>query len=344
MEQLTRILSRTQDYETYRSLLVDLPIHVKSRLPCIPPGCSRHRRLNMAPLDKLAYEFQREIVHSIQKIWQPLNEAGSFNRDQQEMLVALKAVQNLQSNGCSACWLHFLGSHRDASVALGALIIGRVSPEIYHKSKRLIWIEESLRQRMGRDTAEIEIQRMWEGGIGFRRVRKVAFVEGERGFVVEYARLAREMDGLGGGRGNRARTESSPLNRFVRQPPEPEARKRTPKAHSAPTPQTVWQRQEARVPSSMYSRPIPTASQQRPDSSGPSWRNTPRPDLSPSSTGAHIIELYRHSKLPEQTAFDARSSTDSHKRSPVNVSGQGSPENAQGTSARCARSQERRRL
>lgn len=216
---------------------------------------------------------------------------------------------------------------------------------------------------------------MWEGGIGFRRVRKAALVDiGEdRQYVAEYVRRARDMDApssmmpapastSGSGAStidmnvwlddvpgdDHAEAVANPPTHLFRRVPVPGTMKPPPRAaqapqlqtehqqqhqargalsnHSRPAPTTSQQQQQARIASSIYSRPESTASQQQPGSSNlSSWWNHSRPNSTASSTDTQIIDLYRHSVFPGNTAFDARSSTDSRKRSPVNLFGRESP-------------------
>lgn len=129
---LTRVLSQASHGQNASSttqahvgaLITNLPCHLRSRLPCLAPGCPIHKRLNMAPLDELAGEFQFEISDFVQTIWEPLSKSGQFDYDQISMLGALGAVSGLRTDGCSACWLEFVGLHIDGSVALGAFIMG----------------------------------------------------------------------------------------------------------------------------------------------------------------------------------------------------------------------------
>lgn len=344
------------------AVIARLPSHLKSRISCMAPGCSRHKHLNMAPLDDLSRELRHEAKHYVSTIWKPLSKEGLFDVKQNDMLDALGSIATLHPDPCSACWLEYVGLNVSASTALGAFIIGRISPGIYQKSKRLIWIEDVLRQMLLEQAAEFEISRMWEAGVEFRRTRKIALVEAgeERQYVAEYVRQARDLDlsldvpwstklaptealkvnastiDMNNWlddmpQDDHAEAEANSPQHLIRRKPVPQAWKPSPKAATGSNYFVASQAQASRVASSVYSTHELIRSSHRESSrSLPSWPNSStRPTSTAPNTGSQIIELYRRGTFPENAAFDARSSTDSRKRSAVYVFSRESQESMQ---------------
>ena len=78
------------------------------------------------------------------------------------------------------------------------------------------------------------------------------------------------------------------------------------------------QGEKVRLASSIYSRRASTDSSKTACASDQSewWNDTPRTRSKVSSPATEIVELYRRTMNPDEMAYDARSSTDSRKRSP----------------------------
>lgn len=295
--------------------LSDLPSHLLSRIPFLAPGCQRHRKLNLAPLDDLVGALHHEAVSSIARVWAPLAEAGRLDAKQMSLFTALRAVADVPVGKCAACWLEFVGGYVGVLVATGAFVIGRVRPGVYGKSRRILWVEGALRAVLT-EGAEGEVRGMWELGVGLRGVRKEW--EGGRkgrGYVEEFERRAREMKGgpgKGKGRerdiddldaeecmngrslsdrdGDGRQTRPDPYDRPVHPEPPSSSINNTPNASQASSAHSSW------------------------------WNNSTIPSIR-NSTATSIIDLYRHSAFPDLSTFSVRSSTDSRKRSPVHVPG-----------------------
>lgn len=72
---------------------------------------------------------------------------------------------------CAACILSQIGGHADALIALGACIVGRVSSSIWHKSKRIQWIESWIGDCVKPEKQETAVSMMWDLGKGLRKAR-----------------------------------------------------------------------------------------------------------------------------------------------------------------------------
>lgn len=102
-----------------------------------------------------------------------------------------------QSKKCSGCILASMTCNVDALIALGGCFIGRVRTGKWRNSKRIIWIEEWIRGSFQGDETEQAVRKMWELGIGLRRLRKtMAHDDHERPYIDHYVRKARRAEAL----------------------------------------------------------------------------------------------------------------------------------------------------
>lgn len=327
-----------------RSLIAHLPHSLRRQSPCVVLGCHDHKRLHMAPLDELVGQFLYEVGESRESIWLPLRNQSLFNGEQVCMLEKMSMISTFPASGCAACWLTTVGSDTDALVALGAFLSGRVNPGIYQKSKRLLWIETCLRQRLDKQIAAGQIRRMWEAGIELRRLRKTASLECDesRWYVGEYVRRARDLDVLPGIYRVPSQSFNDPTDvsmehrtgnhRIVNPDAAGASSGSTPRPGSASQmirqsrrPMTALdldaeQQSKAREPPSNLHNQETTSSRPSPRSSTIFARHKmPEPGSAVPSTGTQIIDLYRRSNFPHNTAFDAGFSTDTRQSSSIDT-------------------------
>ncbi len=208
----------TPAYKQFTRDEVDkLPTHLRCKLPFLSSSCSLHRKMAVQPLRSIFTAIQEEVDIYAPHVWVPLQARGVMSIEQCKMLTTLEQVSRLWTPSevhrsrastmslggpavqyipgrCTACLLAQLGSNAELVTALGVFFIGRVNPEVWKKSKRIVFLESWLRKAVYPNQADAAIQKMWQLGSELREVRKDNSTS-ERSYIDEHLSEARQANG-----------------------------------------------------------------------------------------------------------------------------------------------------
>jgi hypothetical protein len=189
----SRIYKRSYE-EIVRSQIARLPSHLLSKIPILSTFCSLHHKIISLPMVGILKAFQYEVDFAAQQLWAPLQDKGVLTPRQNDLLTSLEdlsiiwlSIEEFQvkykrppsveqksrtATKCAACALARIGGDQEAMIALGAFFIGRTSPKIWRKSKRILWMEAWLQNSMEEDSAKQAVEELWQLGKELRRLRK----------------------------------------------------------------------------------------------------------------------------------------------------------------------------
>ncbi|EME47579.1 hypothetical protein DOTSEDRAFT_21351 [Dothistroma septosporum NZE10] len=188
--------------EEIKKLIANLPPHLRAKYPLITSSCSCHRKINDMPLSSILDVIQDEVslnaleqwaemgndifvdsvpvalLEDINAIWlKPEHFQQTFGRNPSP-----NCIWSFVDTKCVVCKLAHIARSGPAVTALGALIIARLRPENWKKSKRMYFFEEWLKSCVEFSyKQEPAILAMWECGTRLRAAREARKSIGEYG-------------------------------------------------------------------------------------------------------------------------------------------------------------------
>ena len=167
---LVPVLVNTHDNGEIRKLIDNLPSHLQSKYPKLATLCRAHHHLNPLPLTDL-YNAIRSDMSGGLHLWFSYRTSTETTQMQRRCIDGVLAHpwQTL-STGCAACLLSHIGSNVELTAAVGSLLLAAISPINWKRSKRILWLEQCIRQR-SISNADLVIRDMWQTGSELREVR-----------------------------------------------------------------------------------------------------------------------------------------------------------------------------
>ncbi|KAF2160953.1 hypothetical protein M409DRAFT_70039 [Zasmidium cellare ATCC 36951] len=167
---------------TYRQvtkqMISDLPSHLRAKVPQVSTFCSLHHKLNPMPLIDLLQAVQKELTPSSLRTWdgvedlpfttlQDVNAIWTKPDDFRKLFNRSPSIRfSYEDHKCAACRLACIARNPEAMIALGAIMIARLDPRNWKKSKRILWFEVSLKgciQWRQEELSAVEV--MWKTGV-----------------------------------------------------------------------------------------------------------------------------------------------------------------------------------
>lgn len=164
--------SHTKRKDAFDGSLAKLPSHLRSKMPLLNTFCAHHRRLSPMPLINLRKALLTTAERELMTKWLPLQASGRLHP---EVVVTVKPLEvyihDAGRSKCAACDLSEMTSNVGVATALGSIIIARLKPSDWKRSKRILWMEACIKAGCKHDEADGVLQRMWEVGTQLHDVR-----------------------------------------------------------------------------------------------------------------------------------------------------------------------------
>lgn len=169
-----------------RDLIAGLPSHLRARIPKLSTFCKLHDKLSPLPIIDFLDILQKEITPEALEKWhgteirgRDLENANSIwmKPDAFVKTFGRAGTWDFQDHKCAACKLACLARNPDLVSAIGSIIIAKIDPRNWKKSKRILFFEQWLKAlEEWRLHSNEPIEKMWERGIRLRE-----FVQGKKG-------------------------------------------------------------------------------------------------------------------------------------------------------------------
>ena len=364
---LTRVLSHAPRHSTpapgaayeqvVRGMIAELPSHLRCKLPWLCRFCSLHKNLNPLPVIRIFEAFKNEIEVSLAATWSPVRDQGLLSPEQATLMTAIEDLSALwlqpeafakkflraqkttpsvayQTNKCAACMLAHIGSRLEPLAALGGFFIGRVSTQLWKRSKRIKWIEQWVRRAVEEHEEGTAIEEVWQLGVELRALRKKA-EDSDRAYIDAFVEKAQNgtpavpLRPIESPRRNsrdecnenafRNQSQSSKVDKWLaevsnhdrddgfegstsssRMLAKPTLRSGTEATPAPPSLRPPEPLRNRHIPSSVYSRNI--TGTPRAGTKSQFNTNIRNPFASPCEMNDSLIDLYRHSTLPNEAA------------------------------------------
>lgn len=185
---------------TYRQvtkqMISDLPSHLRAKIPQVSTFCSLHHKLNPMPIIDLLQAVQKELTPSSLRTWdgvedlpfttlQDVNAIWTKPDDFRKLFNRSPSIRfSYEGHRCAACRLACIARNTEAMIALGAIMIARLDPRNWKKSKRILWFEVCLEGCIQwRQDEQSAVEVMWKMGVA---LSKGMSKKGERPWVDGY--------------------------------------------------------------------------------------------------------------------------------------------------------------
>ncbi|KAK4504641.1 hypothetical protein PRZ48_002602 [Zasmidium cellare] len=167
---------------TYRratkKMITDLPSHLRAKIPQVSSFCSLHHHLNPLPIIDLLKAIQHELTPSSLRTWkdvddlpfttlQDINFIWTKADDFSKLFGRAPSIRfSYEGHKCAACKLACLARNVEAMIAVGAIMIARLDPKNWRKSKRILWFEVWLKGCIQwRQDDDCAVDVMWKTGV-----------------------------------------------------------------------------------------------------------------------------------------------------------------------------------
>lgn len=170
-------------------LISDLPSHLKSKISILSTFCSTHKGLNSLPISSILSFIQNEVTPEALFHWAPVERSSWLDKKTLFLLEEMNTIwQNATTfqakygrapspasrwtfvnHKCAACKLVEVSKNVPSMVALGAIVIARLDPVNWKRSKRIQWFEKWIAASVeSEDQTESVVKTMWECGVKLR--------------------------------------------------------------------------------------------------------------------------------------------------------------------------------